>query len=276
MLRKGKPTEAEEFHRTFALAIAQLFKQENVDDDAWVANVFAALKHVNSVYAENQSLKNSTNRGLLAAFTFLAMDARPAARAKLTRFTNWVVRGHLAELNETAPIDLLDIFDKLQTAKSRQIFVAMAFREETKPTLQAIKNAIDDVNREHHLGLLPLKPIRIDEFNTWHSYKITDTIMQQIEECGLLIADLSYGNANVYHEIGYLFGLNANLKDPLTKDCILIWHKGRKPLKDEHSEKIEANDVRFDLKDWSAIRFDEPNALRNDLAKALVAHYTLK
>ena len=59
----------------------------------------------------------------------------------------------------------------------------------------------------------------------------------------------------------------------LTQDCILIWHKGRKALKDEAADKIEANDVRFDLKDWSAIRFDEPNALRKSLAQALVAHY---
>lgn len=273
VLRKGKPGEPEEFHRTFALAIAKLFEQKKVKDADWVANVFAALKHVNGIYAAYPSLKDSTNRGLLAAFTYLAMDAGPAARSTLVRFTNWVVRGHLAELIETEPHALLGIFEKLQTAKSRQIFVAMAFRDETKPTFQAIQDAIDDVNREHHLGLLPLKPIRIDEFDTWRSYKITDAIMQQIDECGLLVADLTYGNANVYHEIGYLFGLNTNQQRQLTANCILIWHKGRQALKDESADKIEANDVRFDLKDWSAIRFEEPNALRKSLAEALVAHY---
>ena len=273
VLRKGKPGEPEEFHRTFALAIAKLFEQKKVKDADWVANVFTALKHVNGVYATYPSLKDSTNRGLLAAFTYLAMDAEPAARSNLVRFTNWVVRGQLAELSETEPHALLGIFEKLQTAKSRQIFVAMAFRDETKPTFQAIQDAIDDVNREHHLGLLPLKPIRIDEFDSWRSYKITDAIMQQIDECGLLVADLTYGNANVYHEIGYLFGLNTNQQRQLTANCILIWHKGRKALKDESADKIEANDVRFDLKDWSAIRFEEPNALRKSLAQALVAHY---
>ncbi len=149
----------------------------------------------------------------------------------------------------------------------------MLLYHETKPTFQAIQDAIDDVNREHHLGLLPLKPIRIDEFDTWRSYKITDAIMQQIDECGLLVADLTYGNANVYHEIGYLFGLNTNQQRQLTANCILIWHKGRKALKDESADKIEANDVRFDLKDWSAIRFEETNALRKSLAQALIAHY---
>lgn len=101
-------------------------------------------------------------------------------------------------------------------------------------------------------------------------------IMQQIEECGLLVADLTYDNSNVYHAVRYLFGLNTNQQRPLVDNCILIWHKERKPLNDEPAGKIEAHDVRFDLQDWSAIRFDEPNALRNDLAKALTAHYTLQ
>ena len=149
----------------------------------------------------------------------------------------------------------------------------MAFRDETKATFQAIQDAINEVNLDHHLGLLPIKPIRIDEFDTWRSYKITDSIMEQIEECGLVIADLTYGNANVYHEIGYLFGLNTAQQRRRIENLILIWHKDRGPMENEDKKKIEANDVRFDLKDWSAIRFSEPNALRKALVAALVQHY---
>lgn len=264
----------EESHRTFALAIAQLFNSDDLEDAKWVAKIFAALKHVNGIYSVQESLKVSRNRGLLAAFVFLAIDTKAAARAKLERFTDWVVRGHLASLTEIAPIDLLAIFEKLQTAKSRQVFVAMAFRDETKPTFKAIQDAIDDVNRDHHLGLLPIKPIRIDEFDTWRSYKITDSIMEQIESCGLVIADLTYGNANVYHEIGYLFGLNTAQQRRLVNNLILIWHKDRTALPHEKPDSQETVDVRFDLKDWSAIRFKEPNELRKSLAIALVAHYS--
>lgn len=263
-----------ESHRTFALAIAQLFDGDKLTDEQWVKKVFVALKYVTSIYAQHDSLKGSANRGLLAAFVFLAMDIGATERAKLTRFTDWVVRGHLAGLNEIAPLDLLAIFERLQTAKHRQVFVAMAFRDETRATFKAIQDAVDDVNRDHHLGLLPIKPIRIDEFDTWRSHKITDAIMEQIEDCGLVIADLSYGNANVYHEIGYLFGLNTAQQRRRVDNLILIWHKNRGPLAHEDAKTIEANDVRFDLKDWSAIRFDEPNALRKDLAAALVQHYS--
>jgi hypothetical protein len=122
--------------------------------------------------------------------------------------------------------------------------------------------------------LLPIKPIRIDEFDTWRSYKITDAIMEQIENCGLVIADLTYGNANVYHEIGYLFGLNTAQQHRLVNNLILIWHKDRAALTHEKPELLEAADVRFDLKDWSAIRFKEPNELRKSLAIALAAHYS--
>jgi hypothetical protein len=263
-----------ECRRTFALAVAQLFDADDLEDAVWVRKVFAALKHVNGIYAQHGSLKASGNRGVLAAFVFLSMESDAAARSKLKRFTDWIVRGHLATMTEIAPADLLEIFDKLQTAKNRQVFVAMAFRDETKPTFKAIQDAIDDVNRDHHLGLLPIKPIRIDEFDTWRSYKITDAIMEQIEGCGLVIADLTYGNANVYHEVGYLFGLNTTQQRRLVDNLILIWHKNRLALDHEKAGTQEAVDVRFDLKDWSALRFSEPNELRKSLAAALVEHYS--
>lgn len=53
---------------------------------------------------------------------------------------------------------------------------------------------------------------------------------------------------------------------------MIVCHKTRSPLALEDAKTIEANDVRFDLKDWRAIRFDEPSAMRKDLAAALVQH----
>lgn len=247
---EGKVTE---LHRTFALGIAQLFDDAALKHDQWVAKAFDALKRVNTIYLNNESLRSSENRGMLAAFVYLAFDSTPASRAKLTRFADWVVRGHLAGLSEIAPVALLNIFEKLQTAKNRQVFVAMAFRKETEPTLQAIQDAIAEVKRDYHLDLLAIKPVRIDTFDTWRSYKITDAIMEQIDGCGLVIADLTYGNANVYHEIGYLFGLNTAQQRKQLANLILVWHKDRSPLENEDKKTIEANDVRFDLKDWRRV-----------------------
>lgn len=261
--------------RTFALALARLIDCESVSDiKLWVKQVYAALKAVNAIYSQHTVLQKSKSRGLLAVFVLLSMDTTSKGKAEVQRFTNWVLRGHLADLVEIEPQSLLAIFKKLQIAKSRQVFVAMAFRTETLPTYEAIKDAVADVNKSHQLDI-KINPIRIDEWNTGTSYKITDEIMRLIDESGLLIADLTYGNANVYHEIGYLFGLNEG-KQRDRNNCMVIWHKNR-PLQTHEDAKtdIEKVDVRFDLKDFSALRFSEPNELRKSLVKSLVAHFEL-
>jgi hypothetical protein len=71
-----------------------------------------------------------------------------------------------------------------------------------------------------------LRGIRIDHFNKGHSYTINDEILKVIEGTGLLIADLTFGNRNVYHEIGYLMGLNQG-KGLLQENFILIADKRR-------------------------------------------------
>lgn len=261
--------------RTFALALARLIDCESVSEILlWVRRVYAALKSVNAIYSQHAALRESESRGLLAVFVLLSMNTTPKGKAEIQRFTNWVLSGHLADLGEIEPQSLLAIFKKLQIAKSRQVFVAMAFRDETKPTYQAIKDAVADVNKSHMLDI-KIKPIRIDEWGTGTSYKITDEIMRLINESGLLIADLTYGNANVYHEIGYLFGLNHG-RQIERKNCMLIWHKNRKhQVGESRKTDIEKVDVRFDVKDFSALRFAEPNELRNSLVKSLVAYYEL-
>ncbi len=63
--------------------------------------------------------------------------------------------------------------------------------------------------------------IRIDQFNQGYSHNINDEILDLIEDSGLLIADISHQNGNVYHEIGYLMGLNQG-KGLEHKNFILI------------------------------------------------------
>jgi hypothetical protein len=72
----------------------------------------------------------------------------------------------------------------------------------------------------------------------------------------------------------YLFGLNTTQQRRLIDNLILIWHKNRAAQDHEKAGTQETVDVRFDLKDWSALRFSEPNELRKSLAAALVEHYS--
>ena len=50
-------------------------------------------------------------------------------------------------------------------------------------------------------------PIRIDKQIVGFSYDIVNEILENIKNAGLLIADLTDQNANVYYEVGYAQGL---------------------------------------------------------------------
>jgi hypothetical protein len=54
---------------------------------------------------------------------------------------------------------------------------------------------------------LALTPVRIDHVNKRHSYTISNEILEVVNGCGLLIADLTQGNKNICHEVGFLMGL---------------------------------------------------------------------
>jgi hypothetical protein len=51
-----------------------------------------------------------------------------------------------------------------------------------------------------------LKVARVDFLQTGTSFNIRAKIDEFMSECGLLIGDLTYCNANVYHEIGFMDG----------------------------------------------------------------------
>ena len=90
-----------------------------------------------------------------------------------------------------------------------------------KREYEAILNLIE-YNRENNIELLP--PIRMDKQIVGHSYDIVGEILENIKNAGLLIADLTYENANVYYEVGYAQGL-INAKIGNTAD--VLYSSGR-------------------------------------------------
>ncbi|MDD1620460.1 MAG: hypothetical protein LUQ11_03180 [Methylococcaceae bacterium] len=98
----------------------------------------------------------------------------------------------------------------------------MWFNDTTKQNFEAITAAVEDLNKEYRQNI-KLRPIRIDQFNTGFSYQINDEILRLINESGYLIADLSGGNKNIYHEIGFLMGLNQG--QGLPHENFLLLHK---------------------------------------------------
>jgi len=224
--------------------------------------VFEAIKSINDTYSDKR-LKASTSQGLFAAFLFFQLNT-DRSRGTYEQFMNWVLRTHQYELQSVNAADLINIFGKIAQSRKRQVFVSMQFSAETRPNYEAIKSAVDDLNKEHNLDIA-IRPIRIDQFDTGFSYVINDEILRLIEDSGYLIADLTCGNKNVYHEIGYLMGLNRakGLKD----ENFLLIHNG----KIGDSEK----DIGFNIKNIKQERKDDTNSLREAVKRQMAVYFKL-
>lgn len=131
---------------------------------------------------------------------------------------------HLGRTQAVDAASLVEVFESVLSARRREVFVSMEFGLHTDTVYTAIEAAITQVNKDHALQQagLALKPIRIDRENKGHSYTIADEILQVIDGCGVLIADLTQSNKNVYHEVGFLMGLNQGRGEP-HENFILSW-----------------------------------------------------
>jgi hypothetical protein len=112
---------------------------------------------------------------------------------------------------------------------------------------------------------IKLREIRIDMFNRGHSYKIDDEILSLIEESGLLIADLTKKNANVYQELGYLMGLNQG--KGLKQENFILIMKQTKDSKD--------SDVGFNIRPFQQLRFTSDLELVDKLKDSILEYYEI-
>lgn len=227
--------------------------------------LLTVVRRINDSYADSR-LAQSTSAGLFSAFVYFALaDARSTnAGSRYEQFETWVLRNHQYELQRINATDLIRIFEKVAQARGRQIFVSMQFSGNTKPNFEAIVAAVSDLNTQHKLDI-KLRPIRIDQFDTGYSYEINDEILRLIEESGLLIADLTGGNKNVYHEIGYLMGLNRG--KGLKHENFILLHNG--------SIGQAKDDVGFNLTAIKQLRVEDTNALREQVKRQVAAYYGL-
>lgn len=230
-----------------------------------------AIQRINTSYTPKHEGDSRLLRcgasGLFSAFLFFALsDAmQPNGLQRFRQFENWVLRNHQYELRRINAPDLIRIFEKVAQARSRQIFVSMQFSANTADNFNAIKAAVDDLNQEHKLDI-ELKPIRIDHFDTGFSYEINDEVLRLIENSGYLIADLTCGNKNVYHEVGYLMGLNQG--KGLKHENFLLLHNG--------SIGDAETDVGFNLTAIKQIRVMDTNSLREKVKRQISVFYGLE
>jgi hypothetical protein len=249
--------------------------------DAQVPRLRAAFQQVNTLYQDRPKLAANGCHGVLVAFLYFALhnDGR-----QLPAFARWVISNridhlvpatdtqglgyhyHLGRVQAVDAASLVSVFESILTSRHREIFISMAFCDETKETYETIKKTVRQINDKHQLDI-HLREIRIDQFNKGHSYTIDDEILKVIEGSGLLIADLTFGNRNVYHEIGYLMGLNRG-KGLEQDNFILIADKKTR------GDELE-RDIGFNLKSWQQLRFESTRQLEEGLTESLETYYRL-
>jgi len=249
--------------------------------DGQVRRLREAVQQINTLYQQCPKLSANGCHGVLVAFLYFAL--RNGGR-QLAAFARWVTSNridHLAPVTTTQGLgyhyhlgrvqavdaaSLVSVFDSVLTSRHREIFISMAFREETRETYETIKKTVRQINDKHQLDIR-LQEVRIDLFNKGHSYTIDDEILRVIEGTGLLIADLTFGNRNVYHELGYLMGLNRG-KGLGQDNFILIADKK------ERGEELE-KDIGFNLKSWQQLRFESTRELEERLSVSIEKYYGL-
>jgi hypothetical protein len=180
------------------------------DNENSVKRFKTAMVDANAMFNTWPTLKESRNRGFLAALLYYLLTSKASASA----FARWVTENHLHRIESSSMPDLIEIFNSVRESRKRTIFVSMPFgKPKTEDHFATIKRVVEDINNVLDVHP-PLKVVRVDLFHNGTSFEIEDKILEMIGDSGYLIADLTYCNVNVYHEVGFVMGkANAAGKD---------------------------------------------------------------
>jgi hypothetical protein len=204
-----------------------------------------ALAGVNQLFEAHPLLRESKNRGLLAALLWYQLKTPRT----LPLFIDWVIKNHLHLIEKSNSSDLTQIFDKILESRGRTIFVSMPFglpkTEEHYVVIERVCREISDAYSLHP----PLYVERVNRAQDGTSFDINVKIIEMMNDCGLLLGNLTYRNANVYHEIGYIMG-KANTLGVVPNILLFL------------DESVEAEDrsVGFNLHSLSQIRFSQSDS----------------
>lgn len=172
----------------------------------------------------------------------------------LEMFIDWLELNNLFSLKSVNYKEIWDIFYQIHQSKSNKVFISMAIGKETDDLYEAIEGVLSKINHEFNLNL---EAIRIDKFRKGITYEIPEEILKHIKEGGLLIGDLTYENANVYHEIGYMMGICH--QKGIEEQVILLFNKNNN----------NGQQVKFNLSTKRQLRYTTYKELKEELYKEL-------
>lgn len=219
------------------------------------------FKKVEQRYEDHELLKQSKAQGLLEAFLYFTFKGN---KFNLDWFTDWVLENHIYELKYVSAADLIAIFEKILESKHKTIFISMQFNDPIcENHFDFIKSVIEEINTETRANI-KIYPLRIDRYKDGSAYKIPDAILNKIFDSGLLIADLTRDNPNVYHEVGYLMGLHR-LRTQRKLNLIMICNTT--------IHKKFPNNIGFNIRNHKILPFKDTNKLKEPIKAEIINYY---
>ena len=251
------------------LRCVKFFVDNSIDITAKeLADIYCELDHTH--FSDYEQIQHCKDVNALVPYVYYCKIGGGHKNAKLSAFNDWFINNKLYNIEQADPTSIIKVFDSIYKIRQKQIFVAMPFKPELDFVYQAITSTVENLNNNYGIELPP--PIRIDKQITGYSYDIVDEILAQIQKAGLLIADLTYQNANVYYEVGYAQGLLRSTKGEGVNVLYLISNPSNP------TEPFAP--AKFDVKHYKMLPYkNEGNGvqeLKNALESELKAFYGIK
>lgn len=273
------PTKIEEntIYRTSCLRIAQLIcdlKENDADLEAmywrddFIDVIEETIQSLRPIYKKWGDVKQGST-SLLAALVYYGL--KDTVKQKF--FIQWANKNGINKIphdnvSRSTALSFVEMFDKVYLTKKSEVFISMQFNDpQSELIYEKIVRAIETFNRETSRDI-KIRPLRIDKYIKGETYTITDEILNAIDSCSLVIADLSSGNKNVYHEIGYAMAL-AKVKDVSPSVLLLLKEDTNQLEKDGDIDKF----VGFNIRGFTQVRFKYYDDLVELLIPQLAAHF---
>lgn len=267
-IKRNELFEAEHIEKQ-SLYKTEIYKSflHNVSSIDSIINAIDVVRGEYDLFKENEY----GNIAFLCAMIYYAL----LDKNKLKSFVNWATQNGIKkiiepdDLSKDASNNLVDMFEQIHRAKANEIFISMQFGDSQSELIyEKIVRAIERFNAKHKTITLNARPIRVDRTIESSTFSIQDKILDAIQSCSLIIADLSSANINVYHEIGYAMGVAQSHN--MIPNMILLYKEDT----DHNKERKDVDKfIGFNLRNLSQLRFKDYSQLVDGLVERLEKHY---
>jgi hypothetical protein len=173
--------------------------------DSMVVDLFEGLQDINTLYKTTKPLSKNPSIEVLITFLYYKTFC---SQNKFEYFSQWIMKNHLFEAEETTAKSIIKIFDSIFMRKVFPVFVAMPYWTHLKVNEynKVFKNILTQVQSQTKLNIV-LDLIPIMRFKG-KSQRIDKRLLDSIRKCEIFIADLTGCNPNVLYEVAFAEGCN--------------------------------------------------------------------